>query len=60
VLDLAAADGKTYRVGQCRRCGRVFWGVKGEPSPAERRYLGECVSRGIIGSRAWEGCDEGG
>jgi hypothetical protein len=22
-------DGKTYRVGQCPRCGRIFWGVKG-------------------------------
>jgi hypothetical protein len=26
-------DGKTYRVGQCRRCGRMFWGVKGDKSP---------------------------
>ena len=35
VVDLAGMDGKTYRVGQCRRCGRVFGGVKGErPPPA--------------------------
>jgi hypothetical protein len=25
---VADLDGKTYRVGQCRRCGRVFWGLK--------------------------------
>jgi hypothetical protein len=30
LLDLHGADGKTYRVGQCGRCGRVFWGVRGE------------------------------
>jgi hypothetical protein len=30
VVDLAGMDGKTYRVGQCDRCGRMFWGVKGE------------------------------
>ena len=28
VIDLTGLDGKTYRVGQCRRCGRIFWGVK--------------------------------
>jgi hypothetical protein len=28
--DLQGIDGKTYRVGQCPRCGRKFWGVKGE------------------------------
>jgi hypothetical protein len=40
LLDLAGTDGKTYRIGQCRLCGRIFWGVKGEPSPTECRYLG--------------------
>jgi hypothetical protein len=30
VLDLAGADGNSYRVGQCARCGSIFWGVKGE------------------------------
>jgi hypothetical protein len=29
--DLPGMDGKTYRVAQCPRCGRMFWGVKGEP-----------------------------
>jgi hypothetical protein len=36
VLNLDGADGKSYRVGQCRRCGRVFWGIKGERP--KRRY----------------------
>jgi hypothetical protein len=30
VVDLDGLDGRTYRVGQCPRCGRIFWGVKGE------------------------------
>jgi hypothetical protein len=29
MVDLDGLDGKTYRVGQCPRCGRMFWGVKG-------------------------------
>jgi hypothetical protein len=28
VVNLGGMDGKTYRVGQCSRCGRMFWGVK--------------------------------
>jgi hypothetical protein len=32
--DLDGLDGKTYRVGQCSRRGRIFWGVKGERGPA--------------------------
>jgi hypothetical protein len=31
-VDLDGLDGKVYRVGQCRQCGRMFWGVKGERS----------------------------
>jgi hypothetical protein len=34
LLNLVGADGKTYRPGQCRRCGRIFWSMKGERSPA--------------------------
>jgi hypothetical protein len=33
VADLQGLDGKTYRVGQCDRCGRIFWGVRGERPP---------------------------
>jgi hypothetical protein len=35
LLDLTGADGKTYRAGQCRLCGRIFWGTRGEPWHAE-------------------------
>jgi hypothetical protein len=27
-VDLAGMDGEAYRVGQCPRCWRMFWGVK--------------------------------
>jgi hypothetical protein len=37
ITDLPGMDGKTYRVGQCSRCGRMFWGVKGEWPNAGRR-----------------------
>jgi hypothetical protein len=30
LLNLAGADGTTYRAGQCGACGRIFWDVKGE------------------------------
>src|ERR1700736_1346554 len=30
VADLPGLAGKTYRVGQCPKCGRIFWGVRGE------------------------------
>jgi hypothetical protein len=43
LLDLHGTDGKTYRAGQCRRCGRIFWGVKGQPWHADCRYLGVCA-----------------
>jgi hypothetical protein len=43
LLDLPGADGKTYRAGQCRSCGRIFWGVKAEPWHADCRYLGVCA-----------------
>jgi hypothetical protein len=37
VVDLPGMDGRTYRVGQCPRCGRIFWGVKGERPNTGRR-----------------------
>jgi hypothetical protein len=60
LLDLNGGDGKTYRVGQCWRCRRVFWGVKGEPSPNKCLYLVVCARRGDYLNRRSEGCDEGG
>jgi hypothetical protein len=39
VVELKGIDGKTYRVGQCRRCGRMFWGVKGDKSPVTGPWL---------------------
>jgi hypothetical protein len=37
LIDLHGADGKTYRAGQCRLCGRVFWGILGERPVADYR-----------------------
>jgi hypothetical protein len=39
LLELPGTDRKAYRVGQCRRCGDIFWGVRGEPSPSELRFF---------------------
>jgi hypothetical protein len=43
VLDLNGADGKIYSVGQCRSCGRIFWGVKGERPTDWRPILNSCA-----------------
>jgi hypothetical protein len=36
LIELAGLDGKTYRGGKCMRCGRIFWGIRGERP--KRRY----------------------
>jgi hypothetical protein len=37
IVELVGVDGKTYRAGQCKLCGSIFWGVRGERPAAERR-----------------------
>jgi hypothetical protein len=32
-VDVPGMDGKTYLMAQCPRCGRMFWGIKGEKPP---------------------------